>query len=71
MVKNEEIKRLVEEAVSWACSSVEMSGENDAAAALSAQISIAKSLAALAGLLEKATNGKASINTYDTSNPVL
>lgn len=67
----QEMKELVKEAVSWANSANEMAGDNHAAASLSAQISIAKSLAVIAGILEKVTNGQASINTYDMSHPEI
>jgi hypothetical protein len=60
-----EMKELVKEAASWAKSASDMSGENITAASLSAQISIAKSLTVIAGILERVTNGDRSINTFD------
>jgi hypothetical protein len=68
---NEEIKELVEEAVNWAHQAAIERNEKSGFARTSALVSIAKSLAVIAGILEKATNGQASINTYDMSHPEI
>lgn len=66
-----EIKELVKEAVDFADRAESFVSQTEDSAEVCAQISIAKSLAAIAGILEKVTNGQRSINVYDISRPEI